>query len=148
MKNTGMTRSLDTLGRIVVPIEMRMTMNMNSGDSLEFFVDDETGFMAVKKYMGVSCKMCSAVENLTYFRDSFLCIDCIHKLKENIDCSPIPTPSIKKDTHPHKRTNQSAEKLLGRLRELIQEHPDARQYDYAKWLGVSQGRISQLKKLL
>ncbi|WP_212734439.1 hypothetical protein [Paenibacillus terrae] len=48
----------------------------------------------------------------------------------------------------HKRTNQSAEKLLGRLRKLIQEHPDARQYDYAKWLGVSQGRISQLKKLL
>ncbi|WP_223263982.1 hypothetical protein [Paenibacillus sp. IHB B 3084] len=32
--------------------------------------------------------------------------------------------------------------------QLIQEHPDARQYDYAKWLGVSQGRVSQLKKLL
>ncbi|MET3207369.1 UNVERIFIED_CONTAM: bifunctional DNA-binding transcriptional regulator/antitoxin component of YhaV-PrlF toxin-antitoxin module [Paenibacillus sp. PvR008] len=123
-------------------------MNMNSGDSVEFFVDEETGFMILKKYTGVSCKMCSAVENLTYFRDSFLCMHCINKLKGNIDCSPIPTPSIKEDTHIHKRTNLPAEKLLESLKELIRKHPDVRQYDYEKWLGVSQGRVSQLKKLL
>ncbi|WP_068497760.1 AbrB/MazE/SpoVT family DNA-binding domain-containing protein [Paenibacillus kribbensis] len=147
MKNTGMTRSLDTLSRIVVPKEMRVTMNIECGDSVEFFVDEETGFMALKKYTGVTCKLCGTAENLTYYRASFLCIDCTQKLKKNIDCCPLPAPSVQEHTLP-KRTNQSAEKLLGRLKELIQEHPDARQYDYAKWLGVSQGRVSQLKKLL
>jgi transcriptional pleiotropic regulator of transition state genes len=30
----------------------------------------------------------------------------------------------------------------------MREHPTAKQGEYAEWLGVSQGRISQLKKLL
>ncbi|AJW69105.1 regulator [Paenibacillus polymyxa E681] len=38
--------------------------------------------------------------------------------------------------------------MLKSLRQLIREHPEAKQNQYAEWLGVSQGRISQLKKLL
>ncbi len=40
MKLTGIVRKVDELGRIVLPIELRRTMNINEGDPLEIFVDD------------------------------------------------------------------------------------------------------------
>ncbi|WP_220026395.1 hypothetical protein [Paenibacillus sp. S02] len=55
---------------------------------------------------------------------------------------------VKKPAHKEKRVNQSLQKLIQRLRELLHEHPHAKQAEYAQWLGVAQGRISQLKKLL
>jgi transcriptional pleiotropic regulator of transition state genes len=47
-----------------------------------------------------------------------------------------------------RRQNHSTQQLIESLKELIRKHPDAKQYDYTKWLGVSQGRVSQLKKLM
>ncbi len=38
MKRTGMTRPLDSLGRIVLPKELRMTMEIDIGDPLEFLL--------------------------------------------------------------------------------------------------------------
>jgi transcriptional pleiotropic regulator of transition state genes len=55
---------------------------------------------------------------------------------------------VKKPAHKGKRVNQSSQKLIQRLRELLHEHPRANQGEYAQWLGVAQGRISQLNKLL
>lgn len=39
-KNTGMVRKMDALGRIVLPIELRRTLEIELGDPLEYFVDD------------------------------------------------------------------------------------------------------------
>ncbi|MBE0342073.1 AbrB/MazE/SpoVT family DNA-binding domain-containing protein, partial [Paenibacillus sp. 28ISP30-2] len=146
LKNTGMTRPLDTLGRIVVPKEMRASMGIKAGDPLEFYLDVETGFLSMRKYIGVACNLCSSVKDLTYFRDSFLCKKCILDLKGNIGVSQIPAPAVK-EPYKEKRANRSSsKKLAAQLRRLMSEHPTAKQGDYAKWLGVSQGRISQLKK--
>lgn len=41
MKATGMTRRLDELGRVVIPIEIRRTLNIDVRDPLEIFVEDE-----------------------------------------------------------------------------------------------------------
>ncbi|MCC3379625.1 AbrB/MazE/SpoVT family DNA-binding domain-containing protein [Paenibacillus sp. UY79] len=54
MKNTGMTRALDSLGRIVIPKEMRRSMDTGVGDPLELYVDAETGFLSMCKYTRVS----------------------------------------------------------------------------------------------
>lgn len=148
MKNTGMTRSLDQLGRIVIPKEMRKSMGIDVGDPLEFYMDIETSFLSMRKYIGVACKLCNAVEDLTYFRNSLLCKKCIQELKGNIGVSRTPAPMVKEPAYKGKRVNQSSQKLIQRLRELVHEHPHAKQGEYAQWLGVSQGRISQLKKLL
>ena len=40
MKSTGITRKIDELGRIVLPIEIRRTLDLSSGDSMEIFVDE------------------------------------------------------------------------------------------------------------
>ncbi|MET3211099.1 UNVERIFIED_CONTAM: DNA-directed RNA polymerase specialized sigma subunit [Paenibacillus sp. PvR008] len=60
----------------------------------------------------------------------------------------IPVPVVKEHTYTEKRTYQSSQDLIESLKELVRRYPNATQNEYAKWLGVSQGRVSQLKRLL
>ncbi len=48
MKSTGIVHPVDTLGRIVLPVELRRNLNIDFKDSLEIFVDGE--FILMKKY--------------------------------------------------------------------------------------------------
>ncbi|WP_447581680.1 AbrB/MazE/SpoVT family DNA-binding domain-containing protein [Anaerotignum faecicola] len=48
MKSTGIVRKVDELGRVVLPIELRRSLNIDTKDSLEIFVDDEK--IVLKKY--------------------------------------------------------------------------------------------------
>ena len=47
-KNTGITRHIDELGRIVIPKEIRKTFKIKEGDSLEIFTDKD-GEIILKK---------------------------------------------------------------------------------------------------
>lgn len=40
MKSTGITRHIDELGRIVIPKEIRMNLNIEVNDLLEFYIED------------------------------------------------------------------------------------------------------------
>lgn len=48
MKATGIVRHIDDLGRVVIPKEIRRTMGIREGDSLEMFTAD--GGVVFKKY--------------------------------------------------------------------------------------------------
>ncbi|TYQ12685.1 UNVERIFIED_CONTAM: transcriptional pleiotropic regulator of transition state genes [Acetivibrio alkalicellulosi] len=48
MKSTGIVRKVDELGRVVLPIELRRTLDINEKDALEIFVDDDK--VILKKY--------------------------------------------------------------------------------------------------
>ena len=48
MKSTGVVRRVDDLGRIVTPKEIRRTLRIRDGESLEIFVDRE--MIALKKF--------------------------------------------------------------------------------------------------
>ena len=48
MKSTGIVRKVDELGRIVLPIELRRSLNIDIKDSLEIFVDEDK--IILKKY--------------------------------------------------------------------------------------------------
>lgn len=41
MKATGIVRRIDDLGRIVIPKEIRRSMNMHEGEPLEIFLDND-----------------------------------------------------------------------------------------------------------
>ncbi|MGE5630705.1 MAG: AbrB/MazE/SpoVT family DNA-binding domain-containing protein [Caulobacteraceae bacterium] len=41
MKATGIVRKLDQLGRIVIPMETRKESDIDTGDSLEVYVDED-----------------------------------------------------------------------------------------------------------
>ena len=49
MKSTGIVRKIDELGRIVLPIEMRRTLDIAEKDPLEIFVEDSQ--IILKKYI-------------------------------------------------------------------------------------------------
>lgn len=49
MKATGIIRNLDTLGRIVIPKELRKTLNIEEGDPLEVFTEGDKVIM--RKYI-------------------------------------------------------------------------------------------------
>ena len=48
MKSTGIVRMVDQLGRIVLPIEIRKTMDISEKDPLEIFIDE--GKIILMKY--------------------------------------------------------------------------------------------------
>jgi len=48
VKSTGIVRKVDELGRIVLPIELRRTLNIDVKDTMEIFVDG--GTIILKKY--------------------------------------------------------------------------------------------------
>ncbi|PHC92209.1 AbrB family transcriptional regulator [Bacillus toyonensis] len=41
MKNTGVARTVDELGRVVIPVELRRTLGIAEGTALDFQVDGE-----------------------------------------------------------------------------------------------------------
>ena len=49
MKATGIVRHIDDLGRVVIPKEIRRTLNIREGDQLEVFVG-ENGSVVFQKY--------------------------------------------------------------------------------------------------
>ena len=49
MKSTGIVRKIDELGRIVLPIELRRTLNIAERDSVEIFVDG--GSIILKRFV-------------------------------------------------------------------------------------------------
>lgn len=51
MKLTGIVRTIDNLGRIVIPKDIRQQMDIQAGDILEICLDENTkmvGFQKVK----------------------------------------------------------------------------------------------------
>lgn len=51
MKNTGVIRKIDNLGRIVVPKEIRKNLNIHNGDDVQIFIEEDK--IVLKKYQKV-----------------------------------------------------------------------------------------------
>ena len=81
MKSTGIVRRIDELGRIVLPIELRRTLNIQVRDPLEIFVDEDT--IMLRKY-DPACIFCGESRGITNFNGKNVCPDCIKKLRELI----------------------------------------------------------------
>lgn len=73
---TGMIRELDSLGRIVLPIELRRVLDIEVSDSLEIFVDQE--MIILRKY-APGCIFCGNIMNDTvYFKGKIVCKECLN----------------------------------------------------------------------
>lgn len=178
MKRTGMKRALDRLGRIVLPKEMRDTMEIDIGDPLEFFIEGKE--LILRKYKSTLCVFCGNVDTDMYFKEQFICKSCAKELKyaehvldfsasEHQDTTISeheqrssyfikPELSAKPNVHRHPFANSSDEfardvrpktaQMLRKMKEILDTHPGISQNQVAEMLGISQGRVSQLKKLL
>ena len=70
MKATGIVRRVDELGRIVLPIELRRTLDITERDALEI----------LKKYRP-SCIFCDGVKDVSVFRGKNVCAKCLRELR-------------------------------------------------------------------
>ena len=81
MKPIGVVRKVDELGRIVLPINIRQTMEISSGDAVEIFTDD--GRIILQKYQP-ACVFCNNADNIVFFNGKRICEDCLSKIKEEL----------------------------------------------------------------
>ena len=77
MKYTGIVRRIDDLGRVVLPVELRRTLDLENGDSLEIFVEDDR--VILKKYQP-ACIFCGGVDGVFAFKGRNLCPDCLAEI--------------------------------------------------------------------
>ena len=61
MKSTGIVRRIDNLGRVVLPIELRRSFDIDKEDPVEIFVDDNA--IVLKKYQP-ACIFCNEAKDV------------------------------------------------------------------------------------
>ena len=81
MKDTGIKRKIDDLGRIVIPAELREHFDIKEGDKLEISTD---GSRIILQKVGTPCVFCNATDNVTFFAEKLICADCIAKIKAEL----------------------------------------------------------------
>ena len=77
MKSTGIVRKVDELGRIVLPIELRRTLDIEEKDSLEIYVDGSS--IVLRKYQP-ACDFCDDATDVVNFRGKIVCQNCLKEL--------------------------------------------------------------------
>ena len=78
MKATGIVRRVDELGRIVLPIELRRTLDIVEKDALEIYVEGSD--VILKKYRP-RCIFCDSGKDVTVFRGKNVCAKCLRELR-------------------------------------------------------------------
>lgn len=81
MKPVGIVRQIDALGRIVIPKELRRTLDISEGDSLELFMED--GMIVMRKYQP-ACIVCGSAKNVATYKGHNFCPDCIKDMANKL----------------------------------------------------------------
>ena len=79
MKSTGIIRNVDELGRIVIPKEIRTTLDIQSSDPVEIFTEGD--HVILTKYYP-ACIFCGSTENVGVYKNKKICAACLEDLKK------------------------------------------------------------------
>ncbi|MDR3207384.1 MAG: AbrB/MazE/SpoVT family DNA-binding domain-containing protein [Oscillospiraceae bacterium] len=77
MKSTGIVRKVDELGRVVLPIELRRTLDISEKDPLEIYVEGPS--IILRKYEP-SCTFCGNDRNVFDFKGKNICPACAKEI--------------------------------------------------------------------
>ena len=77
MRSTGIFRRIDSLGRFVLPKELRKSLDIQQNDYLQIFLD---GDAIILKKSQLNCSLCGGTDNLKDFRDKKVCRECLAEL--------------------------------------------------------------------
>ena len=81
MRDCGIVRKIDALGRIVIAAELRDKLDLPSGTPMEIYTEGEN--IILKKYKR-GCTLCGDVqEDVTRFKGKELCECCIKDLRSS-----------------------------------------------------------------
>ncbi len=79
MTSTGIVRRIDSVGRFVLPIELRRTLDIADNDSLEIFIEDNT--IILKKYQP-ACIFCGNARDVSTYKGKNICSSCMDALAQ------------------------------------------------------------------
>lgn len=79
MKATGITRKIDDLGRIVLPKELRKTLDIEPGTPIEIYTEED--MIVLKKYEN-RCILCGSTVDVIEYKNKKACRKCIEELKK------------------------------------------------------------------
>lgn len=74
MKSTGIVRKVDELGRVVIPIELRRTLDIEEKDALEIYVDSDK--IILRKYEP-ACVFCGNADEVVNYKNKNVCKECL-----------------------------------------------------------------------
>ncbi|MFB5269327.1 AbrB/MazE/SpoVT family DNA-binding domain-containing protein [Paenibacillus enshidis] len=156
MRNSiGIVRLVDDIGRIVVPSEFRQSIGIGRGDSVEFFVDEQSQRIMIRLYRAQECLFCQSMMKLFYYKGLFVCSDCLvelpvedarqtvsHMVSREIAVTfeDYTEVEVAKEPRPRLKRSESIRLLI----EVMAAFPTETQSMWAKRLGITQGRVSQL----
>lgn len=75
--DSGISRKIDDLGRIVIPAETRRMFNIREGDHLTISVE---GSSIVLRKLEDTCIFCGATDHVAPFRGKGVCTTCRSQL--------------------------------------------------------------------
>ncbi len=78
MKAIGVTRRIDSIGRIIIPKELRDEFKLEHRTEMELYVDEDALYM--KKYYP-KCVFCGVDNNVIEYKGKNICIECIEEMK-------------------------------------------------------------------
>lgn len=79
MKSTGIVRRIDDLGRIVLPAELRRTLDIGERENMEIYVE---GTSIVLKKFRPTCIFCESARDIAIFKGKNICPKCLRELRE------------------------------------------------------------------
>lgn len=85
MKATGVVRKVDSLGRVVLPMELRKMFLIDDGDAVELFVNEDS--IVLKKYKP-GCHECGEMLGLIQGSSVTLCRNCLSSLVDRSNQLP------------------------------------------------------------
>jgi transcriptional pleiotropic regulator of transition state genes len=77
MKSTGIVRKVDNLGRIVLPKELRETLQIDIQDPLAVYVEDN---MVILKKYNPACILCGETQYTFNYQGKNICSNCLEEL--------------------------------------------------------------------
>jgi AbrB family transcriptional regulator, transcriptional pleiotropic regulator of transition state genes len=86
LKNTGIVRRIDELGRIVIPIEIRRSLNIAEKDGLEIYIDGDT--IVLHKYRRGCCE-CDSNVIYASIGETQLCEACYGELLSSVNWKAV-----------------------------------------------------------
>lgn len=77
MKNTGINRKIDDLGRIVIPIELREELGIKKQDQFEISIENGKLVLEIKSDQ---CIFCGSQNHLSKMKTKNVCSTCITEM--------------------------------------------------------------------
>ena len=78
VKATGMARAIDPLGRVVIPKEIRRSLDWDAGDPLSIYVEGDS---VILRKESTVCTFCQEPDVVAQQNGKYVCAACLEALK-------------------------------------------------------------------